>query len=220
MISIGVVDQHSFTRGCITRSLKDFDNDLEVTSFTTSEDCLLSAKALDLILYHAHENVHQSNGTGLSSIGKLLEIAPVIVLSAADSPESVIEAFEGGARGYIPTATTPAELVVEIIRLVRAGGTFVPPSGLQLKRIPLEYLTPRTTTNQQFTPRQIAVLGHLTQGKSNKVIACELAMSESTVKVHIRNIMKKMNAANRTEVACRIKSFSDTLSTGVHSNGD
>jgi DNA-binding NarL/FixJ family response regulator len=217
MISIGVVDQHSFTRGCITRSLKDFDNDLEVMSFTTSEDCLLSAKALDLILYHAHDNVHQSNCTGLASIGKLLEIAPVIVLSAVDSPESVIEAFEGGARGYIPTATTPAELVVEIIRLVRAGGTFVPPSGLQLKRI----LTPSTTTNQHFTPRQIAVLGHLTQGKANKVIAYELAMSESTVKVHIRNIMKKMNASNRTEVvACRIKSLADTLSTGVHSNGD
>jgi DNA-binding NarL/FixJ family response regulator len=220
MISIGVVDQHSFTRGCITRSLKDFDDDLEVMSFTTSEDCLLSAKTLDLILYHEHENVHQSNGTRLASIRKLLEIAPVIVLSAANNPESVIEAFEGGARGYIPTATTPAELVVEIIRLVIAGGTFVPPSGLQLKRIPLKYLTPGTTTNQPFTPRQIAVLGQLTQGKANKVIAYELAMSESTVKVHIRNIMKKMNASNRTEVVCRVKVFADTLYSGIHGNGD
>jgi DNA-binding NarL/FixJ family response regulator len=219
MISIGVVDQHSFTRGCITRSLKDFDDDLEVMAFTTYEDCLRSATALDLILYHTHEDVHQSNGTRLTSIRQLLEIAPVIVLSAADNPESVIEAFEGGARGYIPTATTPAELVVEIIRLVRAGGTFVPPSGLPLKRIPLKYLPPRTTINRHFTPRQIAVLGHLTQGKSNKVIAYELAMSESTVKVHIRNIMKKMNASNRTEVAWRVKAFDDPFYSGEDSNG-
>jgi DNA-binding NarL/FixJ family response regulator len=219
MISIGVVDQHSFTRDCITRSLQDLADDLEVISFTTTEDCLLSAKALDLILYHAHENAHQHNGTQLASIRQLLEIAPVIVLSAADNPESVIEAFEGGARGYIPTATTPAELVVEIIRLVKAGGTFVPPSGLQLKRIPLSHLPPTTTTSQHFTPRQIAVLGHLTQGKANKVIAYELAMSESTVKVHIRNIMKKMNASNRTEVACRVKAFADPFYSEGHSNG-
>lgn len=219
MISIGVVDQHSFTRGCITRSLKDIADDLEVTSFTTSEDCLLSPKVLDLILYHAHENAHQRNGTRLASIRQLLEIAPVIVLSAADNPEAIIEAFEGGARGYVPTATTPAELVVEIIRLVRAGGTFVPPSGLQLKRIPLGYLPPTTMTNQHFTPRQIAVLGHLTQGKANKVIAYELAMSESTVKVHIRNIMKKMNASNCTEVACRVKAFADAFYSEAHSNG-
>ena len=219
MISIGVVDQHSFTRGCITRSLKDFADDLEVTSFTTSEDCLLSPTALDLILYHAHEDGRQRNGTRLASIRQLLEIAPVIVLSAADNPEAIIEAFEGGARGYVPTATTPAELVVEIIRLVRAGGTFVPPSGLQLKSIPLRYLPPTTMTNQHFTPRQIAVLGHLTQGKANKVIAYELAMSESTVKVHIRNIMKKMNASNRTEVACRVKASADVVYSEVHSNG-
>ena len=220
MISIGVVDQHSFTRGCITRSLKDFDDSLEVISFTTSGDCLQSTKALDLILYHEHENVQQNNGTRLAPIRNLLEIAPVIVLSAADNPESVTEAFESGARGYIPTATTPAELVVEIIRVVRAGGTFVPASGLQLQTIPRKYLTPRTTTNQQFTPRQIAVLGHLTQGKTNKGIAYELAISESTVKVHIRNIMKMMNASNRTEVACRVRAFADTLYSGVHNSGD
>jgi DNA-binding NarL/FixJ family response regulator len=220
MISIGVVDQHSFTRGCITRSLKDFDDDLEVTSFTTSDDCCLSATTLDLILYHVHEDVHQRNGTRLAWIRQLLEIAPVIVLSAADNPESIIEAIEGGARGYIPTVTTPAELVVEIIRLVRAGGTFVPPSGLGVKRIPLKYLRPSTKTGQPFTPRQIAVLGHLTQGKANKVIAYELSMSESTVKVHIRNIMKKMNASNRTEVACRVKAFSDMLYPEVHGTGN
>jgi hypothetical protein len=94
MISIGVVDQHSFTRGCITRSLKDFDDSLEVISFTTSEDCLQSTKALDLILYHEHENVQQNKGTRLAPIRNLLEIAPVIVLSAADNLESVTQDHE------------------------------------------------------------------------------------------------------------------------------
>jgi DNA-binding NarL/FixJ family response regulator len=218
MISIGVVDQHSFTRGCITRSLKGFDDNLEVSSFRTSEDCLQSSSTFDLILYHEHKSVHDSNDIRLTPLRKLLEIAPVIILSAADNPESVVEALEGGARGYIPTVSTPAELVVEIIRLVRAGGTFVPPSGLHLQKVTRKQLAP--VTNQQFTPRQIAVLCHLTQGKANKIIAHELALSESTVKVHIRNIMKKMNASNRTEVACRASAFAGTLNSGVNHNGD
>jgi DNA-binding NarL/FixJ family response regulator len=210
LIRIAVVDQHSFTRGCITRSLRDFDDHLQVVSFTTPEDCLENVQLPAVILYHAHEDAHESNNTRLAPIRKLLEVAPVIVLSAAEDLELIMEAFESGARGYIPTASTPAELVVEIIRLVRAGGTFVPPSGLRLQKIARKRLVAGTATEQQFTPRQIAVLNHLTQGKANKTIAYELAMSESTVKVHIRNIMKKMHASNRTEVACRAQAFAQT----------
>jgi DNA-binding NarL/FixJ family response regulator len=52
-----------------------------------------------------------------------------------------------------------------------------------------------------FTRRQVAVIDALRKGKANKIIAYELNMCESTVKVHVRNIMKKLNAKNRTEVA-------------------
>src|ERR1700751_930677 len=135
MISIGVVDDHSFTRGCITRFLKDFDERLEVIPFESSEECLGSAGALDVILYHEHESDRDSNDRRLDPVRKLLDIAPVIILSSVDNPKSVIEAFESGVRGYIPTASTPAELMIEIIRLVKAGGTFVPPSGLHLQTI-------------------------------------------------------------------------------------
>jgi DNA-binding NarL/FixJ family response regulator len=135
--------------------------------------------------------------------GKALHIAPVIILSAVDCPESILQALESGARGYILTTDTTLALAREIIRLVRAGGIFVPPSSLSLRRINSQGLTPKPITTQQFTPRQIAVLDHLKLGKANKIIARELHMSENTVKIHLRNIMKKMNATNRTEVACR-----------------
>ena len=52
----------------------------------------------------------------------------------------------------------------------------------------------------QFSPRQLQVLERLKQGKQNKIIAYELGMCESTVKVHIRIIMRKLNARNRTQV--------------------
>jgi DNA-binding NarL/FixJ family response regulator len=222
MSVIAVVDQHSFTRGCITKWLRTYDEDMEVISFSTAEECLQSSSALDLILFHGHESADDTNDARFATVGKLTEIAPVIVLASADNPELLIEAFESGVRGYIPTASTPIELLVEIIHLVRAGGTFVPPSGLYLHRTRRKDVPARaplsTTTNQQFTPRQLAVLNQLTQGKANKIIAYELAMSESTVKVHVRNIMKKMKATNRTEVACRAQAFSDTLYSATKSD--
>jgi DNA-binding NarL/FixJ family response regulator len=193
-----VVDKHSFTRGCISKWLTDHNRNIEVISFASVEDCLQNASAPDLILYHEHETVHNTHDMRLSPVKNLIEIAPVIILAAADNPYLLIEAFESGVRGYIPTASTSVELLVEIIHLVMAGGVFVPPSSLNLHRTKRKNLTASNTfnpsMNHQFTPRQVAVLNQLTQGKANKIIAYELAMSESTVKVHIRNIMKKMNA--------------------------
>lgn len=208
---IAVVDEHVFTRSCITKWLKDCGESVNVISFATVEDCIKNSSDVDLILYYEHENVYDPSDILIHSIRKLLQICPVIVLAATESPDLLIKAFETGVRGYIPTASTPAELLVEIIHLVRAGGTFVPPSSLYLHRIKRRHQIPNTVTDQRFTPRQTDVLNQLTQGKANKIIAYELAMSESTVKVHVRNIMKKMNASNRTEVVCRAQAFSDLV---------
>jgi DNA-binding NarL/FixJ family response regulator len=209
MISIGVVDEHSFTRECITRSLKEFDDSLDIMSFITCDDCLGSIRALDLILYHVHQSIehNHSNDGRIATLKQLQEIAPVIILSGVDSPASVFEAWESGVRSYIPTASTSLELAIRIIRVVRAGGTFVPASSLPLQRNNGECSTSRATTTEQFTPRQMAVLHYLKLGRANKTIAHELALSEGTVKAHIRNIMKKMKATNRTEAACRAQAL-------------
>jgi DNA-binding NarL/FixJ family response regulator len=87
------------------------------------------------------------------------------------------------------------------MRLVGAGGTFVPASSLLEARRSAGQPLSKQALKIQLTARQIAVVNALRQGKANKVIAYELNMRESTVKVHVRNIMKKFNAHNRTEVA-------------------
>jgi DNA-binding NarL/FixJ family response regulator len=60
---------------------------------------------------------------------------------------------------------------------------------------------------ERFSPRQVEVLQRLWQGKQNKRIAYDLEISESTVKVHVRHIMKKLNARNRTQVVLRTRSL-------------
>jgi DNA-binding NarL/FixJ family response regulator len=204
MITIAVIDEHSFTRECIAKSLKELCNLLDIAAFAACDECLRSSGAHDLILYHVHESVAtQDNGQPLADIKKLLDIAPVIVLCDVDCIDSIVAAFESGARGYIPTATTTLDLTVEIIHLVKAGGTFVPVSSLFGRVVTRPGGIHGGIATQEFTTRQKAVLDRLKLGKTNKIIARELKMSESTVKVHIRHIMKKLNATNRTQVASR-----------------
>jgi DNA-binding NarL/FixJ family response regulator len=153
---------------------------------------------------------HYANGSN-NCIRELTEIAPVI--TPIDNAHAMLIALGNGARGYIPTASTSLELTIEIIRLVRAGGTFVPASSFSLQMKKGEGSALRATSAEQFTPRQMAVLHYLKLGKANKIIAHELALSEGTVKAHIRNIMKKMGVTNRTEVACRAQTLATFAAT-------
>jgi DNA-binding NarL/FixJ family response regulator len=85
-----------------------------------------------------------------------------------------------------------------------AGGTFVPASSLIAMSKAFEVVDISPPMEGMFTPRQAAVVGALRRGKANKIIAHDLRLSESTVKIHIRNIMKKLNATNRTEVVYKM----------------
>ena len=125
---------------------------------------------------------------------------PAVVLSDKEDPDLIVEVLGKSIRGYIPTSLS-LDVAIQAMQLVQAGGVFVPASSLiAAQRAPRE-----TTANQYgngiFTARQAAVVDALRRGKANKIIAYELNMKESTVKVHVRNIMKKLRATNRTQVA-------------------
>ena len=84
------------------------------------------------------------------------------------------------------------------MRLVHADGVLVPESCLHSLPERTDSAAQRATL---FTHRQLQVVEAIRQGKPNKIIAYELSMCESTVKVHVRTIMKKLQARNRTQVA-------------------
>lgn len=115
-----------------------------------------------------------------------------------EDPHNIRQAFDLGVRGYIPTSL--ASLVaVEAVRLVCVGGTFAPTAAL-LRQAHHRQRSAAESLLKGFTQRQWQILDCLRRGMANKRIADELNMCESTVKVHIRNIMKKLNGTNRTEV--------------------
>ena len=128
----------------------------------------------------------------------------LVVLSEREEGSQASVALEHGASGYIPM-TISLKVVSEAIRLVQAGGVYVPASSIVAAHRPQDAKSAESGNGLSgLTTRQLAVLEAVRRGKANKIIAYELNMCESTVKVHLRNIMKKLRARNRTEAAFMI----------------
>ena len=126
--------------------------------------------------------------------------SPVVIVSDDEDPNAIVHMLAKKVRGYVPTSFS-LHTAMQAMDLVRAGGTFVPASSLIAAHHAPEAQADVQKSNGLFTMRQTAVIDALRQGKPNKIIAYELKMRESTVKVHVRNIMKKLNATNRTQAA-------------------
>jgi DNA-binding NarL/FixJ family response regulator len=129
---------------------------------------------------------------------------PVVILAENPDIRQVLRAFEVGVQGYISSATG-LTVCVGAISLALAGGAFISAEDLNdLRQLLLTAEKKERHKTTLFTQREADVIDALTQGKPNKIIAYELNLRESTVKVHIRNIMKKLNARNRTEIIFKI----------------
>jgi DNA-binding NarL/FixJ family response regulator len=131
---------------------------------------------------------------------------PLVVLSASESPHDIRNALEAGALGYIPKAA-PTAVMLSALRQVLAGNIFVPAclgdgnGGLHTVA-PADF---EALQHSGLTARQLEVARLLAQGCANKAIAGMLAMSESTVKVHIAAIFRALDVTNRTEAVLAIQ---------------
>jgi DNA-binding NarL/FixJ family response regulator len=199
-----IIEKRALIRDCLRRCFEAASGQ-KVIAVRSVEDCLQISTTMVTSLIIFSVASHLKNPETLREIGRLVQgekARPLIVLSDGDDLEQIVSVLDTGARGYIPTDLA-LEVAVEAVRLVCAGGVFIPASSLVGARQPGGE-TPRPAprgVSGIFTARQAAVVDAVRRGKANKVIAFELKMRESTVKVHVRNIMKKLNAKNRTEVA-------------------
>ncbi len=146
----------------------------------------------------------------IAELRERLPALPIIVLSGVEDPDVMRAAIELGALGYIPKAYSP-DVMLSAVRLVLAGGVFVP--QMMLSGIASPATTPprvaepageaRAASLDQLrsllTERQIDVLRLLSEGKPNKLIARDLGISEGTVKIHLAAIFRALDVRNRTE---------------------
>ncbi len=128
---------------------------------------------------------------------------PVVAIGGSEEPSYISRVLGTGAHGYIPTSVT-LDVAARAVTLAIAGGIFLPAVAL---RKPVEGGNgSEASIGCQFglTERQAAVAAAVAQGKPNKIIAHDLRLAETTVKVHIRHIMRKLRARNRTEIAFKL----------------
>lgn len=130
-------------------------------------------------------------------LDEMVEPPPFAVLADFDGADEVLAAFEFGARAYIPTSVA-FDVIIEAIKLVLAGGTYYPPCVLSACANSADA---KYGSSPALTPREVAVLEGVRQGLPNKLIARELGISESTIRVHVHRLMKKLKVQNRTQAA-------------------
>jgi DNA-binding NarL/FixJ family response regulator len=177
----------------------------------------LPGDAVGIIIVAPSGGLHDMVALGdlVRQVGLRWPGRPLVLLSDHDDADTVILAVKAGVRGFVPTRLDPA-VAVQALSFVVAGGVFFPPSALLERGLRADIAEGPGASQPNgrgeainghhhglaaLTARQQEVLRLLRQGSSNKVIARLLDMRESTVKVHVRQIMRKLGAANRTQAA-------------------
>jgi len=203
--AIAIVDSSRLRRECLRLAIAQHSPDRQVTEAGSADELIHlvnSGSRFDLMLVGAataeHIDLRQ-----LESLRRTLPETPLVVVAETDNPQRARQILSTGARGYLP-ASLSLRVLMGAIDLVLAGGVYVPSSLIEnspQRSGSWQGSSPASEPWSELTRRQRDVLGLISQGKSNKLIADALTMSESTVKAHVKQIIKRLNVANRTQAA-------------------
>jgi DNA-binding NarL/FixJ family response regulator len=199
---LAVIDSRKFLQECIQRSVQPaLPMRVETYSSVSELENKQPSASIRLIIASLADASIQPATDTLRALMDLAPGVPIVVL--CDGNLELARAVIGrGAKGFIPL-TTGFEIAIEAVRFVLAGGTYVPADFLLQLASPGGALRQDQPAIDAVTSRELTVVRAIQQGKPNKIIAHELRMAESTVKVHVRNIMRKLAAKNRTDVAIK-----------------
>ena len=199
------IDPWALTRDCLGLWLQSSLSEFEIHVLADPEEItrlvIASDRIREAIVNTGPEPIASLEvAQTVAQLRELLPAVPIALLSHHENLDSIRKAFALGVAGYIP-ASLAAQVAVGAVRLIGLGGTFAPAGALLSQDSAPPQEPADDAIIEGFTQRQSQILNCLRRGMANKLIAYELNMCESTVKVHIRNIMRKLNATNRTEVA-------------------
>ena len=190
-IRVFCVDDHPLLREGITTVINNQADMLLVAEASNAQE------AIELFRKHKPDvTLMDLRLPGMSGIDAMVAIrtefpeARIIILTTFEGDVEIQRALEAGARAYMLKSMPPKDMV-DTIRQVHAGK----------KRIPEEIATylAEHYSDESLTGREIEVLSHIAGGNRNRDIADKLFITEETVKVHIKHIMEKLGASDRTE---------------------
>ena len=207
-----LIDGRPLVRECLAHALRA--EWPAANLLTTGWDTLAwpaGAGAVDLCL--ACEDV--SGGMPLGRLTAAFPGAALVVLSDDQNSASIARAADQGVRGYFSTSVE-LRVLAQGLRLVLVGGTALPVAVAPLateqrapRAVPAEARALSRFSAELFTPKELEVLRSLGSGRQNKLIAHELTICETTVKVHLRHIFRKLGTTNRTHAALLARDLLD-----------
>jgi DNA-binding NarL/FixJ family response regulator len=194
-----VIDDHPLIQEIVPVVLAKALGDVTVATEATLEGGLAragGAEAPDLVLL----DLGLPGCEGLEALARFrskFPDLPVVVLSSTCDRDSILAALEAGAVGYIPK-TSKSDVMVAALKVVAAGGTYVPREALEE---PEEKAAPRRrrTVAHDLTQRQKDVMRLILKGYNNERIAAELAIAPNTVKQHAHAIFGALGVSTRAE---------------------
>ena len=211
---IALAESRTFMQECMHRGMAAVFSLPVVTYSTLSELERQFSNSVALILLSLTDAREAECAAGLKVLLALDPSIPIVVLATANDMDLTRTAINYGAKGYIP-CRTKFEIAVDAVRFILAGGTYVPTDCLLASAPPSFPASQASQLSSDLTAREVRVVQAIQEGKSNKVIAYQLGICEATVKVHLRNVMKKLKAKNRTEVAIKAQTALRPNNAGV-----
>ncbi len=205
MINVLLVEDQALVRAGL-RALLDQEADITVVGEASDgEEAIRMAAELqpDLVLM----DIKLPKVDGIEATRRIKEShasVEVLVLSAFEDDESVFQAIQAGASGYVLKDITPVNLV-RAIRAVRAGMSAVHP-GITRRLLERISLMSRARTpgaaqihSDGLTDREVEILVGISKGASSRELAAKIFVSESTVKSHLRTIYRKIGVRDRSQ---------------------
>lgn len=204
MYKILIADDHPLFREAIHNVIRDGFPDSEILETADLDSALALTEEhddLDLVLLDLNmPGMHGLNG--LINLRNEAPTIPVVIVSAEQDKQIVLQAITYGAVGFI-TKSSPRAQMTEAIEQILNGNVYLPSDIIRSQKpttrhhhsepsIPPELL-------QALTRKQLLVLERMTKGESNKQIAYNLDIAETTVKAHVSAILRKLNVHNRVQ---------------------
>jgi len=199
---IVLADDHALFRDGVSSLLRAWGHEVVGSAAGGREavDLVISLEP-DLVLM----DVRMPGMSGVEATQALALVrpeTPIVMLTVSEDEEDLFAAIRAGARGYLLKDLEAAQLRAMIDAVARGEAAITPATAARIIRH-LSSLGAAVDepAPDRLTARELDVLRSVTAGRRNKEIAAELGISENTVKYHLRNILEKLHAQSRTEVA-------------------
>ncbi|MCE4058024.1 response regulator transcription factor [Pseudomonas sp. Au-Pse12] len=205
MYKILIADDHPLFREAIHNVISDGFPGSEVMETADLDSALALTQEhdeLDLILLDLNmPGMHGLNG--LITLRNEAPTIPVVIVSAEQDKQIVLQAITYGAVGFI-TKSSPRSQMTEAIEQILNGNVYLPPDIIRTQKSQPGRRSSETPSFppellQALTRKQLLVLERMTKGESNKQIAYTLDIAETTVKAHVSAILRKLNVHNRVQ---------------------